>query len=111
MKALVPSVLALLFVLGGAAASATADEGALPDSVLAQRAIQAAWPEFERFGRLQLEEYDVRVHLGGERIVVVFYDAAVPPPPPGQRGSSDLYVVVELDDDATRVTKAYICCK
>ena len=111
MKALVPSTLALLFVLGGSAASATADEGAPPDSVLAQRAIQAAWPEFERFGRLKLDEYDVRVHLGGEQIVVIFYDATVPPPLPGQRGSSDLSVVVELDDDATRVTRAYICCK
>jgi hypothetical protein len=111
MKALVPSVQALLLVLGGATASATADEGALPDSVLAQRAIQAAWPEFERFGRLNLEEYDVRVHLGGEQIVVIFYDAAVPPPLPGERGSSHLSVVVELDDEATRVTKAYICCR
>ena len=113
MKVLMPSVLALLFILVGATASATGDEDAPSDSVLAQRAIQTAWPEFERFGRLNLEKYDVRVHLGGEQLVVIFYDAAVPPPPPGQRGSGDsnLSVVVELDDDGSRVTKAYICCR
>jgi hypothetical protein len=112
MKALMPSVLPLLFILVGATASATADEDAPSDSVLAQRAIQTAWPEFERFGRLNLEKYDVRVHLGGEQLVVIFHDAAVPPPP-GQRGSGDsnLSVVVELDDDASHVTKAYICCR